>query len=777
MLTLEQLKKVFIPINVYNKPNNLKDTRGGVQLYNDSVNLYEALSLITPGSGGATDLTNTQDSTTISIFSSTGTDTILPAATTSLAGVMSAQDKTRLNALITLSGVSGGSLNLGTFTGAVIPDNVDIKTALQSLETTLGSIPVISTGSLVSASTPITITNGTNAVVGSGTTLTFVPSNVILSTLGGSLTLDQLDTTGASTGQFISFNGTDWVATTYTPPIQDHNTLTGKQGGISTEYYHLNQSVYNKLNSATTSTVLGRGAGTGEMDLISVAKSLVLIGGELRLNNDLASPGNNKYYGTDASGVKGFHDATVFTGVTSISVTDNGNLDFTVTSPTTTPVITADLTDTGVAAGVYGDATSVGVFTVDTKGRLTDALVTPINIPASSVSDFNEALDDRVKDLLVAGTNITLTYNDVANTLTIDSTGGGVGGTGVANRVAYWSNPTTLTTDADLAFDGTYLTLGNPLATTAKFTTKGVGGSLATFGYIHQNSTNTEVFKLADNGAVTIGAFGEVYIHPDSINLSTGGTFPINVSGGDLYLYSDQTVVVEGGGSSTNLPSFKSVATRSTTSGNLYNAQITGDVGMTIGGTNSFTDLLIDTRVNQTLHTGSIRSLHIKPVVTASNNYTGVEIDVPSTETALKVTSGEIRFELPSSATGDLFYRDATGKLVNLGIGSASEVLGSTGTIPAWTTTAGSLPGGTNGDILIYSGGSWVSGTPQKEKISGITGTGFNLGVTPLPGMIFILYRNGVYMDDTDDYSIMGNSITMTMPLISSDKITAIYYI
>lgn len=38
---------------------------------------------------------------------------------------------------------------------------------------------------------------------------------------------------------------------------------------------------------------------------------------------------------------------------------------------------------------------------------------------------FSEAIDDRVAALLVAGTNITLTYDDVLNTLTIDATGGG----------------------------------------------------------------------------------------------------------------------------------------------------------------------------------------------------------------------------------------------------------------------------------------------------------------------------------------------------------------
>jgi hypothetical protein len=40
---------------------------------------------------------------------------------------------------------------------------------------------------------------------------------------------------------------------------------------------------------------------------------------------------------------------------------------------------------------------------------------------SATISDFSEAVDDRVAALLVAGTNIALTYNDVANTLTIDA--------------------------------------------------------------------------------------------------------------------------------------------------------------------------------------------------------------------------------------------------------------------------------------------------------------------------------------------------------------------
>lgn len=42
---------------------------------------------------------------------------------------------------------------------------------------------------------------------------------------------------------------------------------------------------------------------------------------------------------------------------------------------------------------------------------------------AANISDFAEAVDDRVVTLLIAGANISLTYNDPANTLTVSVTG------------------------------------------------------------------------------------------------------------------------------------------------------------------------------------------------------------------------------------------------------------------------------------------------------------------------------------------------------------------
>lgn len=58
--------------------------------------------------------------------------------------------------------------------------------------------------------------------------------------------------------------------------------------------------------------------------------------------------------------------------------------------------ISADLTNTSVAAGSYGAAGSVSTFTVDAKGRLTAASSVSIDIVASQVSDFSSAADARI---------------------------------------------------------------------------------------------------------------------------------------------------------------------------------------------------------------------------------------------------------------------------------------------------------------------------------------------------------------------------------------------
>lgn len=53
--------------------------------------------------------------------------------------------------------------------------------------------------------------------------------------------------------------------------------------------------------------------------------------------------------------------------------------------------------------------------------------VTKLSLNQLDQAALQEYIQDIVAATLVAGTNITITYNDVANTITIDSSGGGGG--------------------------------------------------------------------------------------------------------------------------------------------------------------------------------------------------------------------------------------------------------------------------------------------------------------------------------------------------------------
>lgn len=116
--------------------------------------------------------------------------------------------------------------------------------------------------------------------------------------------------------------------------------------------------------------------------------------------------------------------ANLTTSVTSTTVTINSD------TGTDALISAATATDAGVmtaAEQVKLAGIQAGATVNDTDANLRSRANHTGTQLTNTISDFSESVDDRVSSLLVAGSNITLTYNDVANTLTVAATTSGSG--------------------------------------------------------------------------------------------------------------------------------------------------------------------------------------------------------------------------------------------------------------------------------------------------------------------------------------------------------------
>lgn len=185
-----------------------------------------------------------------------------------------------------------------------------------------------------------------------------------------------------------------------------------------------------QANMATASVVYRKTAGSGapEVQTLATLKTDLGLTGTnsgdqtITLTGMVTGSGTGSFATSLGSFTKAQLDAAVsdgnvlYVGDVTTNATHTG--DATGATALTLATVNANV-------GAFGSATQVATFTVNAKGLTTAAGATSIAIPASQVTDFSEAVDDRVAALAVAGANMTITYNDVANTLTFAASGGG----------------------------------------------------------------------------------------------------------------------------------------------------------------------------------------------------------------------------------------------------------------------------------------------------------------------------------------------------------------
>jgi hypothetical protein len=136
---------------------------------------------------------------------------------------------------------------------------------------------------------------------------------------------------------------------------------------------------------------------------------------------------------------------------------------------------------------------------------------------ASTISDFSEAVDDRVDALLVAGDNITLTYDDVGGSITIDAADPpAVSSAAVSpqGRLTLTSGVSITTSDVTGATSVYFTPSGGnqvPIydgSTTSNTTftelTLALDNDSGHTGY-HQSGRNFDLFVINDSGTIRLG--------------------------------------------------------------------------------------------------------------------------------------------------------------------------------------------------------------------------------------------------------------------------------
>ena len=138
------------------------------------------------------------------------------------------------------------------------------------------------------------------------------------------------------------------------------------------------------------------------------------------------------------SGDSGFNQ-TITSGADTLTIAGGTGLS---SIGSNTDTLTINLDNTAVTAATYGNANSVGTFTVDAQGRLTNAVSTSISITASQVSD--------------AATNLVTGLTGTANEITVSNSGVGAVTLSLPANVTISNN---LTITGDLVVNGNTTTL------------------------------------------------------------------------------------------------------------------------------------------------------------------------------------------------------------------------------------------------------------------------------------------------------------------------------
>lgn len=244
---------------------------------------------VTGGSGGGvTNLTYSSASSSGTVNSDTGTDAIIPAATTSIAGLLTSADKTKLDGIAT-----GANLYVHPNHSGDVTSVADGATTISANAVTFPKFQQISTATLLGRSTAGT-GNVEAITLGAGLTLS---SGVLSSTIG---TVTSVGITGTdftigsspiTTSGTISLAIANNVVTNAKLAQAPANTLKGNNTGVTANEADLTVAQVKTLLAYTATDVTN--SPTGNIASTTVQGALNELDGEKQTNIQFQEEGTN----------------------------------------------------------------------------------------------------------------------------------------------------------------------------------------------------------------------------------------------------------------------------------------------------------------------------------------------------------------------------------------------------------------------------------------------------------------------------------------------------
>lgn len=386
-----------------------------------------------------------------------------------------------------------------------------------------------------------------------------------------------------------------------------------------------------------------------------------------------------------------------------------------------TYLTTASIDTLAELNAIVTDATLIDT----TDSRLSDARTPTTHTHASTdVTDFAEAVDDRVGTMVIGGTDITATYDDGAGTLTIDSTAAGGSSLPVADTTGIAKGSSDATKIVRLEVDTNV-----PTGTTVVLTVPSADGTIALTGHAHAASDITSGTLTHERGGIEADisavAIGDV--------LAGTGTGTIGIvtstghSDGDvLTIQADGTVDFEtpAGGGSVAFDDLTDVdlTTTSPSSYDLLTFDGASWVPLVVGVTNTDDVIKWD---------GSAWTAGVAPAGSvAFDDVTDVDLTTttPSANDLLTFDGSDwVPLVVGTPSSDDVVKWDGSAWAV--GVAPAGSVAMDDLTDADMSTTSPSM-----NDLMTFDGSDWVplvAGTPSTDDVVKWDGSAWAVGSAP----------------------------------------------